>query len=173
MTMRQAVNAIGAAANHFPDETGFTLPIPRKEGDHLIVARLTYTQRMIPRKGAVMTPPEYLLTADYDAGRFLQLERVDAARLGVPPPPEGGPLVHVPPSFDSPDERLATYNELYRLYDVLLPPFRAGQRLADEPTRAAARDFVTLFARLAEKPLLGYYEALGGEFFDWVRRQAG
>lgn len=64
-------------------------------------------------------------------------------------------------------------NRLSALYDILFEIWatntstRGFSALPD-----AAREFLKTFGALSEPPLLEYYEALGREFFEWVRALA-
>ena len=170
MKMRAAIRAIGENLTMRVIETRVSLPIPVRRGNDVIVHRLVSTGRVTPQ-GTYLTAPEYIATADYDSGRFLAVERASPAALSVALSGNADP--YTPPSFGSPQDIIDTYNRFYDLHDVVLPAFRSQGGGVSPAVAAAAREILTLFSRLAEPPNEPYYQALGGEFYAWLRQIAG
>jgi hypothetical protein len=67
-------------------------------------------------------------------------------------------------------EYLDKRKRLFELYDNLLPEFAARAMRSTPAAHRQAAEFVALFSQLMEPPLIPYYQAVGKEFFDWVRR---
>ena len=62
---------------------------------------------------------------------------------------------------------------LFELYDALFPAWAAGSSTSDETRlRGQARAFLKIFNEVSEPPLRPYYESLGHDWFDWLRKVA-
>jgi hypothetical protein len=62
---------------------------------------------------------------------------------------------------------------LFELYDVLFAAWAANPSSAGQGRlRNQARDFLRIFDQVSEEPLKPYYEALGHDWFGWLRALA-
>jgi len=150
--------------------TSYPVPMLRKGQIQIAYMVCPY---MFNQKGSWIWPPnkvawlepvsgdlidEYSVAPDY----FSQTDPIDKQfkkNLSIP--------------SDRVDEFDDLKKHLYELYDVLFAawatnPSSAGQgRLQNQ-----ARDFLRIFDQLAEEPLKPYYEALGRDWFGWLRALA-
>lgn len=173
MTMQEALTLLGSHLNMLPIESDLTLPIPEITNGEILVHRLAYSTRLVPGKGTIASSPELIATVNLSSGKFVAVKRFHLDPNRKLPERKPEEQIYHPPSFDSPEELVRTYETIYNLYDVLLPPFKSSPKSRPTPELIkAAREFRTLFKKLAEAPMHPYYEILGGKFFDWVEQQA-
>jgi hypothetical protein len=169
MGMREIVKEIGAHTEMFSEETGYSLPIPVVAEKKLLIARLAFGTRVVPQQGVYVMPPSHKLMADYATGKFIAIEELDVRAAGIKLPPAGEAWMHQGPQFATPQERIAAYERLWELCDLVLPPF-AARRAPEGEAKKAIKEFRELFDKLAEKPIQPYYEVLGKEFVTWLEQ---
>jgi hypothetical protein len=61
---------------------------------------------------------------------------------------------------------------MFDLYPSLVLAWQGKMSPRHDGLRQPAQEFLRLFGRLSEPPLIPYYYALGKQFFDWVREAA-
>ncbi len=166
MSMKDAVAGIGSHGNMLPREKGISLPLISIDGGHVIVTRLIFFTRVVAGDGTYITPPQYVATYDLTGGAFLSLREWS----GEVPEPQNVEWKHERPSFERAEDVLTEFDEIWSLYDGLIPAFLQGA--ANTETRQRARMYLEYFDRHAEKPLAPYYEYFGGAFLRFVRQAA-
>jgi hypothetical protein len=119
-----------------------------------------------------MFPPRFLLWLDPRTGRMLELKRLTPADFGRADTRDQMLGVLLLPEGMTGEQYLEQKAALFALYDVLLPEFAHPQQPSSNATRSAARKFEALFHLLREPPVDAYYEAVGHDFFHWVRDAA-
>jgi hypothetical protein len=156
-------------AKTLPLETHQSYPIPVPRPDGLRVAFLFCTQ--VARPGSIrLVAPGHLAFIHAVTGKFEQVKKVRPRDFGQAHPEGEFIGEHTIEPGMTYEGYLAQQETLYRDYDVLLPAFAAGATQAGSDVKAAAVDFKVHFERLAEKPLLPYYRAIGRDFFAWLDR---
>jgi hypothetical protein len=167
---KQAVHAIGQHVGFMPMERGTTLPMVCYDADRLMLVNMFYWTRSIPNEGMYITDPQYIGMADLLSGDFKFIKQFEDA--WQPKELLPAPWMHTPYRFEKPEEILAEYDSLYALYDRLIPFFVSRNRLPSNDSVADAKQYLLVFDRHAEKPLLPYYQKFGGSFLDRVREIA-
>ena len=169
--LKPIVELINVARSHarrvLPLETRQSYPIPVLLNNGLRAEFLFCTQRAQPGSLQLLAP-EYLLTVHAASGEFDPLRKVIPSDFGQSDP-EGefiGKYI-LPPGMTY-EESLAQQQKLYHEYDVLLPAFASGATEVLPEVRTAAIEFKKLFGRLAEHPLMPYYQVVGKDFFSWL-----
>jgi hypothetical protein len=62
---------------------------------------------------------------------------------------------------------------LFELYDILFEAWaNKYSTTSHDKLQSAAREFLKIFDQISEKPLRPYYNALGREWFGWLRELA-
>lgn len=167
---------IGEARAHafsIPIEARQSFPIPLPTADGFKVVFLYSMQILEPGTGrAILCAPTHQTFVDPEAGKFEELRAISPREFGLDHEP--GAIIgdYALPAGMSSEQFLQEQERLYELYDRLLPPFAARQRKATEEVVQAARQFLALFPRIAEPPLMPYYRAAGAEFFAWLAEAA-
>ncbi|MES9825567.1 MAG: hypothetical protein ABW127_14160 [Candidatus Thiodiazotropha endolucinida] len=164
MSMKEVVQQIGQHANMMPIESDVTLPMLKIENNRIIVRELIYFTRTTPEYGTTITEPQYIATYDLTGGAFISLKRFEMDVPNLKPPP----WVHNRPAFEKPEDIIPEFERIWTLYDILIPAFVKGDAAVSMEIKQAAKQYVHYFDRHAEKPLLPYYDMLGGDFLRWV-----
>jgi hypothetical protein len=170
MSMKQAIQQIGQHAGMTPRERGITMPIISLASDgDVLVRRLIYYTRVVFGEGTYITEPQYMGLFNLTQDRFVTVKRCPGLR---PPNLAPTPWIHNPPVFTEPAKIIAEWDRIYGLYDLLIPAFvaqqGAGGAAKGGAVKAEAREYMDLFRKHAEEPLLPYYQHLGGDFLRWV-----
>jgi hypothetical protein len=122
--------------------------------------------------GLRLWPPAYCAYLRAETAQLEVLKEVAPGELGGEASEDKEIGVDVLPRGMSAGQYLGHKERLYQLYDLLLPPFAAGQEGPAADLRKLAAEFQSLFARLAEPPLQPYYRFVGQGFFAWLERVA-
>ncbi len=168
MKMQSAIEEIGKHGDFLPNERGITLPIINTNDGQLVLIRLIYFTRTVNGEGTHITPPQYLASVDLRKQEFRSIAKFpeDLQPSDLPK----FPWIHNRARFEKPEQIIAEYHSIYELYDRLIPPFIDRQLPVTDATIKDAKAYLSYFDKHAEKPLLPYYEKLGGEFLKWVRQ---
>jgi len=162
MSMTEVIQQMGQHTNMLPRERGVTLPLVSIEDGSIIIRRLYYFTRVVPGEGMHITSPQFVATFNWTRGQFIGVKEFTAHISNLP----DQPWIHSRPSYDSPDDIIPEFNQIWALYDILIPAFQSGE---DSKTiRAAAEQYEFYFRRHAEKCLRPYYSAFGGPFLTWI-----
>jgi hypothetical protein len=63
---------------------------------------------------------------------------------------------------------------LFELYEILFEAWENKYSTTNNgKLQSSARDFLKIFDQVSEKPLRPYYNALGSDWFEWLRKLAG
>jgi hypothetical protein len=150
-----------------------SLPIPSPGMKGLRVAFLYCTATIIkPKEGLQMQTPAYVACLDAETGKFEEIKAIVPAEYGQKH--QAGEVIGsclTPPERLLP-EYLTKQVKLFEAYDALLPPFAAGMAQVGAEVKKAAADFQTLFGQISEGPLAPYYQGVGKQFFDWLKKAA-
>ena len=164
--MKSAVAEIGKHSNMLPRNRRISLPLVDREGDKVLVRRLIYFVRAIPGKGSFMTPPKYVATYDWTDKKFISLKQLNAD------PKTDQEQLYEAPKFESTKDIIPEFEEIWRLYDILIPQYIERPETYSSDTIKAAKSYLSYLVRHQEKPLLGHYEKYGGAFIDFVKECA-
>ncbi len=166
MPMKNAIQEIGKHTNMMPRESGMTLPMVKIESGSLIVRRLIYYTHLIPKQGTEITPPQYMAIYDLTKQQFITLKKINLELPNL----QRQPWIHNRPTFANAEDIIPEFNRIWTLYDILVPAYENQNIALSDEIKKAANEYIILFNRHAEKPLLPFYEHFGGDFLAWVRR---
>jgi hypothetical protein len=154
-----------------PPQTHQSYPFPTRgvRGGVQMVFFYCPAKILDPLAGLTLWPPTYVANLSAAAARFEELKAVNASDFGqrhsadkplgncrTPGQALEGPFM----------SKLAKW---YQAFDLILPCFAVRTYgLAVEQQRAT-RDFASLLPEIVEAPLMPYYKAAAGEFFDWLK----
>lgn len=151
-----------------------SLPIPVRRLNQPLIAFMVYRSGFRP--GLVrISPPHEVIWLDPASGKLIAKTSVSPADFAQTLSAGEGSMElkrNLPPnmaieSFRELRVRLpALYDALFELW-ATNPSIRSSTLLQD-----AAREFLKSFDLVSEPPLLPYYNALGCEYFEWVRELA-
>ena len=160
----EAIRGIGQHTDMLPIEKGVSLPLIRMEKGDVVVYRLFYYQVVRPHQNLMITAPKYIGKYNLTKSNFIQLKRLESA--------DENELFEIMENRAE-EKILVEYSELWDLYDLLIPLFKAGKcEEFDRETITAAKRFMDGYRLYAEGPLLDFYQIYGGEFFSFVERIA-
>jgi len=152
-----------------------SLPVPVRRQRQVLIAFMVYFYAFKPDMSWV-SPPGEVIWLDPVSGKLIAKTNVTPADFGQPTPrsfDEGMKewKFSMPPgmtvdSFDKLNDRL------FVLYDILFEVWATKPSTRSSALHATAREFVKAFDAISEPPLLPYYNALGREYFEWVRALA-
>jgi hypothetical protein len=148
-------------------ETRQSYPIPVHPPDGLRVEFLYCTQRAKPGSLQLVSP-EYLLIIHAASGQLEPLKKVTPRDFGQSDSEGAFIGEHKLPPGMTYEESLSQEQRLYHDYDVLLPAFADISTDVLPEVRTAAPEFKALFEKLAERPLMPYYQVIGKDFFAWL-----
>lgn len=164
---RSAQDVLAAASEAFQPRSGVAaaLPLPRNRGGQVVV--LFYREGMRPGEETVY-PPHHQVIVDAATGEVVESRPCTPAELGVAKAP-GEPTAGfgLDPSMPVAEfwERVARFRDLSAAVWEL---YADGALSLDPASRALVDDYSTCLRRVAKAPLLPYYEAVAGDFLDWV-----
>jgi hypothetical protein len=169
MSVKAAIESIGAHTNMMPRQRGVTLPMIRVEHDKVVLYRVFYLK--VPRPGlpTAISYPTYVASYDLSSNQFIALRKFDAkVKLAGEEP--WAVQFH---KFDKPTDIIAEFNRIWECYDALIPPFlEQGKREPTPAEKAKAKEYMGYFARHAEPPLRPVYDHYGGDFLSFVTKLA-
>jgi hypothetical protein len=169
LTVRQYIDTSGKAAVALPDETHRSLPVPSGPAGKATIAFLFCPEAYGEDMKLLLTTPEYVAYLAVDDGHVLRMQAVTPADFGLRHAP--GQVIGgwgVEAIEGTPEQIGEMWQRLLSLYEVILPAFVRSNGAVTNEVRQAAREFRTLFMRIAEQPLIPYYRALGKAFFAWL-----
>ena len=119
MSTATAIKEIGTHLGMLPRGSYATLPLVYEADRKLILSRLIYMERPIPKQGTLISAPTYIASYDLSNGTFIALKKHDLELKDLPPPP----WTNNRPRFASPSDQVAEFERIWQLYDVLVPAF--------------------------------------------------
>lgn len=153
-----------------------SLPVPVRRQRQSLIAFMVYFYAFSYDMSWV-SPPGSVIWLDPISGKLIAKTTVTPADFGQPTPRSFDESMKewkssMPPgmtaeSFDKLNDRL------FVLYDMLFEVWATKPSTRSSALHATAREFVKAFDAVSEPPLLPYYNALGHEYFEWVRALAG
>lgn len=150
-----------------PIESAMSLPIPIEQDGKPCLSTFYYG---VKRKGGlgmtVIMPPIARIIATYPAARLLSFQHKQTGELfpGLPSSGElGGPIYS---EISTPSERVDARKLLLKLCFEIVELFWVR---GDTPE--IQHQFSNMFSKIAESPLIPYYQALNPEFFSWLMRK--
>lgn len=154
-----------------PPYTHQSFPIPVRGGRRGLQMYFLYCPAKIenPEQGLTLWPPTYVAILDAVTGKMEEIRKLTIGEFGPRHSPEQR-LGHCrTPGQMMEDEFLVKLATWFQAVDVLLPLFfnRAYGLSLEE--QEEARKLTRLNAELLEPPLAAYYQAIGKEYFDWLR----
>jgi hypothetical protein len=155
-----------------PDEFRQSLPIPVRTPAGTGFRFFFCPAQARPKEPTQLAPPAHALLLQAEHGQFVELRAVNSADFGQKHPahqPIGS--VAMPAGWNY-ETYLEHQTRFYKLVDYLLPYFTAQTNSLSQEGRHFAREYLDLFQKLSEPPLLPYYESAGETFFAWIRRVA-
>lgn len=171
MDTKSAVQAARDKATVLPDEYRQSYPIPVRHGKGAGLVFLYCNAVLKPGVGQYLYAPSHRITLD-EKGRFEKLEAVVSSDLGVVHDDKKALGVHAAPKDLSVQEVVKKQEQLFQLYDRLIPAYLTGGAADAAGLKDDAKEFRRLFELLVEAPLLPYYKVTGADFFGWLDRVA-
>lgn len=118
-------------------------------------------------------PPYFGATVPLDRPTQIHLGALDAAALGIHPGADGSLGPSRLGGVESFEESDALYAALFGSLDQLAPAFPQPPAALGDSERAAARQYLRAFAKLADIGVRDVYRARSPEFFAWLEALAG
>jgi len=150
-----------------------SLPVPARRENQLLIAFMSCPALIRP--GPVqMWPPSTVAWLDPVNGKLIIKTQVSPADFGqthsTNEPMKWGENKLSGVSIES---FMALRNRLYALYDTLFEIWATDPSTRNRsPLQGVAREFLHIFDQISEPPLRPYYDALGRDYFGWVRALA-
>ncbi|MCL2723282.1 MAG: hypothetical protein FWD69_02500 [Polyangiaceae bacterium] len=150
-----------------------SLPVPVRRQGQPLIAFMFYFYAFTPDI-AWVSPPGEVAWLDPVSGKLIAKTTVTPAYFGQTRSPDAGPMEwkFSMPSGMTVDSFDKLRNRLPVLYDVLFEAWATSPSIRSSALHDAAREFLKAFDVVSEPPLLPYYNALGREYFEWVRALA-
>lgn len=147
-----------------------SFPIPVVYRGRNLIAFMYFYRGSLPPSPPQISSPRYLAIIDPETGDIVKVNRVEPKDFHIDLPPDQ-PLgqQRLLPQMTM-DEYMMNKKRLYELYDYILHWYTQQKLEFIDEERRIVKEFVLLFRRLAEKPLLPFYESLNMAFFEWLRR---
>ena len=148
-------------------------PVPALRQGQSQVAFMIYF-RVVRPGPPQMWPPDKVGWLDPVTGKRIALTQVSPADFGqTDPADEMMKIIQDKYPNIKYDESEILRDRLLELYDILFTAWAANPSPAGQGRlQNQARDFLRIFDQLAEEPLKPYYEALGRDWFVWLRALA-
>lgn len=151
-----------------PEQSRQSLPVPLRIGETLQVAFFYCPSQALP--GVVrMAPPHYLARLDPASGALISLVPVTPATFHLAHPAREELGKYSLPEGMSIDQYFALRDRLFWLYDQLTPAFAQDPQSQRIDLKPLAAEFLRGFEMLSEPPVRPYYDALGADYFRWLR----
>jgi hypothetical protein len=144
-----------------------SLPIPRRQGTNPTVAFLFYKAN--PQMLEV-APPRWIVEVDVSTRSVARSEEIVPNSWGLQALPTSVRPRRLVGS--SPEERKSHCDQFIEAAEKLAPAFWTGVPV-DSALRADAERYLAWFPQLSENGMAEIYEAVGREWFTWLRAQAG
>lgn len=151
-----------------PEQSRQSLPVPVRLGETLQVAFFYCPSQALP--GVVrMAPPHYLSRLDPATGALISLVPVTPATFHLAHPAREELGKYSLPQGMSVDQYFALRDRLFWLYDQLVPAFAQDTQSQRTDLKPLALEFLRGFEMVSEPPVRPYYDALGADYFRWLR----
>ena len=150
-----------------------SFPVPAlRQGQPQVAFMICF--RMVLPGPPQMWPPSKVGWLDPVTGKRIALTKVSPADFGQTDSTDE--MLEIKP-YKYPninyDKSVILAERLFELYDILFAAWAANPSPASQGRlQNQARDFLRIFDQLAEEPLKPYYEALGRDWFGWLRALA-
>lgn len=153
-----------------PEESHQSYPLPVRTAKGLRIVFIYCPSVLRPAEGLWLIAPTHLVNLDARSGELVTMESITPAYFGINDK-EGKVLgrYNMLPEKRTPEEFFDMRGRLYRDFDGLIEPFSRGKTTVPKEIQAMATEFKNLFSKVSEEPLLIYYEAIGKEFFEWLK----
>jgi len=152
------------------ESTSYPVPVLRKGQVQIayIVCPYIYNQ-----KGSWIWPPNKVAWFDPVSGDLLDEYSVAPDYFNQDDPVDK----KFKKNLSIPSDRVDAFDNLrkrlFELYDVLFAAWAANHSSAGQgQLQNQARDFLRIFYQISKEPLKPYYEALGRDWFGWLRALA-
>jgi len=166
LTRHARIQAAGVAA----DEDRQSLPIPVLRAKGLRVIFFFCPALAKPGQPVGLRPPHYQAVLQPETGKLEELRAVTPRDFGQQHDETEVIGTFALPEGMSAEAFISKRDQLYGLYDILLPEFVAGRSVSDQRIRSVAKEFRQIFSVLSEPPLRPYYDSVGDKFFIWVEQ---
>jgi len=150
-----------------------SFPVPAHRQGQPQVAFMIFFRMVMPGPPQ-MLPPSKVGWLDPVTGKRIALTKVSPADFGQTDSADEMMKI-IPDKYPNIkyDESVILRDRLFELYDILFAAWAANPSPAGQGRlQNQARDFLRIFDQLAEEPLKPYYEALGRDWFGWLRALA-
>jgi hypothetical protein len=167
--------ALDGIGYHTAGKPSQSWPVPAYRRNKLSVAFMKYPH--IQWVGEIqMQPPSQVRWLDPVTGECIAEDDVSPAYFGqtIAADEYLPRWSTVLPQGMTPDAYTNLKKHLFELYDTLFKAW--ATKLAPSAQgnlRGQAREFLKIFYQISEPPLKPYYEALGRDWFGWLRKLAG
>ena len=171
-----AHEAVGAANGAYDMCTGeaAALPLPRRSEPtralHVVV--LFYEEGMAPGEETVF-PPHHVVTVDPATGDVVESRPCSPSDFGVAQAP-GAPTqgFGLDPDLTA-DEFWELKDRFMDLSPAVWELFASEATSLDPADTGVVRRYDACFRRIAKAPLMPYYEAIAGDFLEWMSEVLG
>jgi len=150
-----------------------SLPVPARRQNQFLIAIMSCPASIRPDPVPIMWPPSEVAWLDPTSGKLITSVKVSPADFGQTH------SVNKPLKWEedkqadiSVESFLDLEDRLFALYDVLFEIWATNPSTRSSALQSAAREFLKIFDQISEPPLRPYYDALGREYFEWVRALA-
>jgi hypothetical protein len=149
-----------------------SLPVPvRRKGQPQVafmVCRYSFSA-----KGAWMWPPYKIIWFDPVNGDYITEADVLPADFGQTDSVDKRMERDIALPSNMADRLDDLRERLFELYDILFEAWaNKYSTTSHDKLQSAAREFLRIFDQISEKPLRPYYNALGRDWFEWLRELA-
>ena len=148
-----------------PEQFRQSLPIPVTGPSGVEVEFFFAPALARPKQPVELYPPGFAITLRPD-GSLVMLWKCAPRDFGLNNDPSQSMGQFGLPDGWTYEDYTRRHTQLMETLNILFPQFAAKNL---HPDATAARHFLQLFRELAEPPFLPYYEAVGRDFFPWVR----
>ena len=171
MTINEITQIAREAAFQLPDETRQSLPIPVSSSDGGKIVFLFVPNRLIYGEGALLLAPSHKLEYNWAQKKTDGLRAFNSEDYGMEQ--DAGTILGMHqalPGLDL-DDYEKKEERLYDLYGDLIPAyFKTAEKNPELSNKCS--EFIALFDELSEQPLIVYYQTIGKNYFDWIRKNA-
>ena len=146
-----------------------SFPVPVRRQGKPQIAFMIYHYGFKPGLARI-SPPYEVVCFNPASGELITKTAVSPADFGQTHPANERFLEW---KFDMQGMTIKSYDELhdhfFALCDVLFETWATAPSTQSSALQNFAREFLKIFDQISEPPLRPYYDALGREYFEWVR----
>jgi hypothetical protein len=156
------------ALDQIPENYRQSFPIPILKDKKIYLSFLYYQSTIRYKMPTIVFSPTWMQTVDWETGGVFEWKKTASDEFGKDS--KNGQIgeLSLPPNMTA-DQFREAEQDLYQVLEVLLPAFQAWNNRTDADRKNIKR-FNELFDKISEPPLKPYYEAIGYNWFYWLRQ---